>query len=299
LTPDPEHGLSVILPAYNEEAGIPEVVDRLHAALAKSGLPYEIIVVDDGSEDRTARVLAGRPVRLLQHGLNRGYGASLKTGIRVSRYRHVAIVDADGTYEEEALLSLAEHMQDFDMVVGARTNGLENIPPARRPAKWLLGKLANFLAETRIPDINSGFRIFDKEIAREFFQILPSNFSFTTTITMAMLTNGYSVKFVPTNYRKRKGDSKIRPVRDTLNFFTLLIRTAVYFAPLKVFMPLSFIFIALGLLKMILLDVLIIQNVTDTTILFIVAGIQIGMLGLLADLIDKRSIQRSKREKDP
>jgi len=294
LNPDPGPGLSVVIPAYNEEEAVSGVVDRVQAALAKSGLPHEIIVVDDGSEDRTAQVLEGKAVRLLQHGVNRGYGAALKTGIRAARYRHVAILDADGTYEEEAILRLMEHMTDFDMVVGARTDGLDNIPPARRPAKWALGRLADFLAETRIPDLNSGFRIFDKEIAEEFFQILPSKFSFTTTITMAMLTNGYSVKFVPTNYRKRKGDSKIRPVRDTVNFFSLLVRTAVYFAPLKVFMPLSFFFIGLGLLKMIVLDVLIIQNVTDTTILFIVAGIQIGMLGLLADLIDKRSIPRGK-----
>lgn len=293
-----EKGISVIIPAYNEEHGISEVVDRIHSALKKSGVPFEILAVDDGSTDRTESILREKPLQLVQHGTNRGYGAALKTGIRASRFRHVAIVDADGTYKEEDILRLMRHMETFDMVVGARTGESVDIPAIRRPPKWILNKLANFLTETRIPDLNSGFRIFDKEVANKFFNILPANFSFTTTLTMAMLTNGYTVKFVSTDYKKRKGTSKIRPFQDTVNFFSLIVRTALYFAPLKVFMPLSFLFIGLGLVKMILLDILLIQNVTDSTILFFLAGIQIGMLGLLADLIDKR-IPPQDKGKDP
>ena len=293
-----EQGISVIIPAYNEEHGIGEVVDRIHNAVQRSDWPFEIIAVDDGSEDGTASILREKPLRLLQHGTNRGYGAALKTGIRASRYRHVAIVDADGTYEEKDILRLMQHMESFDMVVGARTGESVDIPAIRRPPKWALNKLANFLTETSIPDLNSGFRIFDKEVAKKFFRILPLNFSFTTTLTMAMLTNGYTVKYVPTDYKKRKGDSKIRPFHDTVNFFSLIVRTALYFAPLKVFMPLSLFIIGLGLVKMILIDILLIQNITDSTILFFLGGIQIGMLGLLADLIDKRSPPRGMEE-DP
>ncbi len=289
MNPESHSGISVIVPAYNEEDGIGEVVDRIHGALTRSGRPFEILAVDDGSEDRTSAILQEKPVQVLAHGTNRGYGAALKTGIRASRYRHVAILDADGTYKEEDILHLMEHMESFDMVVGARTGEDVNIPLIRRPPKWILNKLANFLTETNIPDLNSGFRIFDKEVAERFFRILPQNFSFTTTLTMAMLTNGYSVKFVPTDYKKRKGDSKIRPFQDTVNFFSLIVRTALYFAPLKVFMPLSFVILFLGLAKMIFIDILVIQNLTDGSILLLLAGIQVGMLGLLADLIDKRS----------
>ncbi len=282
-------GLTVVIPAYNEEKGIQGVVDRISSVLEASGLPSEIIVVDDGSKDRTVDSLQDRPVKVLQHDHNRGYGASLKTGIQASRYRHVAIVDADGTYEERDLPKLIGHMDAHDMVVGARTGKNAKIPLIRRPAKWILNRLADFLTETHIPDLNSGFRIFDKTVAKKFFNILPSSFSFTSTLTMALLTNGYSIKYVPTGYKRRKGKSKIRPIHDTMNFFSLVVRTALYFAPLKIFMPLSVSMIGLSLLKMILIDIMLIQNMTDSTLFLFLAGIQIGMLGLLADLIDKRS----------
>lgn len=282
-------GLSIVIPAYNEEEGVGEVIDQILAAMVQVDLPHEIIVVDDGSQDRTAEIVAGKPVRLLRHGTNRGYGAALKTGIAASAYRHVAIVDGDGTYEPADLVKLVQSMADSDMVVGARTGKGARIPLLRRPAKWFLTRLANYLTETKIPDLNSGFRIFDKEVAERFFPILPSNFSFTTTLTMAMLTSGYSVAFLPTRYGKRKGKSKIRPVRDTINFLSLVLRTALYFAPLKIFLRLSVFLMALSLFKMIVIDILLIQNMTDSTLLLLLAGIQVGMLGLLADLIDKRS----------
>jgi glycosyltransferase involved in cell wall biosynthesis len=289
LNQESTQGLTVVIPAYNEEKGIQGVVDRVMAAMGGANLPFEIIVVDDGSKDRTVESLREKPVQVLQHETNRGYGAALKTGIRASQYRHVAIVDADGTYEERDLPKLIRHMETHDMVVGARTGKGAKIPLIRRPAKWILNRLANFLTETRIPDLNSGFRIFDKRVAKKFFNILPSSFSFTSTLTMAMLTNGYSIKYIQSGYKTRKGRSKIRPIHDTVNFFSLIFRTTLYFAPLKIFMPLSVGMIGLSLLKMIL-----IQNMTDSTLFLFLAGIQVGMLGLLADLIDKRSTPTGK-----
>lgn len=293
---EPPKGLSVVIPAYNEESGIAGVVDRILSVLEALHLPFEIIVVDDGSRDRTAEALRGKPVQVLQHETNRGYGAALKTGIQASRHGHVAILDADGTYEERDLPKLIEHMEDHDMVVAARTGKDAKIPISRRPAKWILNRLADFLTETHIPDLNSGFRIFDKAVARKFFSILPSTFSFTSTLTMALLTNGYSIKYIPSGYKRRKGKSKIRPLHDTANFFSLIVRTALYFAPLKVFIPLSASLIGLSLLKMIVVDILLIQNITDSTLLLLLAGVQIGMLGLLADLIEKRTPPSSKDE---
>ncbi len=282
-------GLTVVIPAYNEEKGIQGVVDRILAAMEGTNLPFEIIVVDDGSQDRTVESLWEKPVQVLQHETNRGYGAALKTGIRASLYSHVAIVDADGTYEEKDLPKLMGHTETYDMVVGARTGKGAKIPLVRRPAKWILNRLANYLTETRIPDLNSGFRIFDKSVAKKFFNILPSSFSFTSTLTMALLTNGYSIKYIESGYKTRKGRSKIRPIHDTVNFFSLIVRTALYFAPMKIFMPLSLGMIGLSLLKMVVIDILLIQNMTDSTLFLFLAGIQVGMLGLLADLIDKRS----------
>jgi glycosyltransferase involved in cell wall biosynthesis len=282
-------GLTVVIPAYNEEKGIQGVVDRVLSVLETSNTPFEIIVVDDGSKDRTVASLRDKSVKVLRHELNRGYGAALKTGIQGARYGHVAILDADGTYEERDLPKLMEHMDTYDMVVGARTGKGAKIPLIRRPAKWILNLLANFLTETRIPDLNSGFRIFDKRVAKKFFNILPDSFSFTSTLTMALLTNGYSIKYIPSGYKRRKGRSKIRPIHDTVNFFALIVRTALYFAPLKIFIPLSLSMIGLSLLKMIVIDIMLIQNMTDSTLFLFLAGIQVGMLGMLADLIDKRS----------
>jgi glycosyltransferase involved in cell wall biosynthesis len=294
LNQESTQGLTVVIPAYNEEKGIQGVVDRVMAAMGGANLPFEIIVVDDGSKDRTVESLREKPVQVLQHETNRGYGAAIKTGIRASQYRHVAIVDADGTYEERDLPKLIRHMETHDMVVGARTGKGAKIPLIRRPAKWILNRLANFLTETRIPDLNSGFRIFDKRVAKKFFNILPSSFSFTSTLTMAMLTNGYSIKYIQSGYKTRKGRSKIRPIHDTVNFFSLIFRTTLYFAPLKIFMPLSVGMIGLSLLKMIVIDIILIQNMTDSTLFLFLAGIQVGMLGLLADLIDKRSTPTGK-----
>ncbi len=298
MNPESTRGLTIVIPAFNEEEGIGGVVDRLHEIMQKSNCSYEIIVVDDGSEDNTQEALQGKSLKLLQHETNRGYGAALKTGIISSRYQHIAIMDADGTYEEEALLRMIEHMDDYDMVVGSRTGADVNIPWLRRPPKWILNKFANFMTETKIPDLNSGLRIFDKAVARKFFSILPQNFSFTTTITVAMLTNGYLVKYIPINYKKRKGKSKIRPLQDTINFFALIVRTTLYFAPLKVFIPLSLFIIGSSLVKLVVIDIYLIQNLTESTMLIFATGIQVGMLGLLADLIDKRSAPTGKGE-DP
>ncbi len=294
MTHEPAKGLTVVIPAYNEEKGIRGVVDRILAALKETSVPHEIIVVDDGSRDHTVEALREMPVTVLRHEINRGYGAAIKTGVRASRYGHVCIVDADGTYEEKDLPKLIEHMEQYDMVVAARTGKGAKIPMIRRPAKWILNLLANFLSETHIPDLNSGFRIFDKTAAKNFFNILPSSFSFTSTLTMALLTNGYSIKYIESHYKTRKGKSKIRPIQDTVNFFALVVRTALYFAPLKIFIPLSLSMIGLSFLKMILIDILLIQNMTDSTLFLLLAGIQVGMLGLLADLIDKRSTPTAK-----
>ena len=152
-------GITIVVPAYNEEQGIRAVLDQTYSVLEGSGLNYEIIVVDDGSRDDTAAVAeAHEGVRVLRHPSNRGYGAALKTGIRHARYDLIAITDGDGTYPNERIPDLVARLVqgDHDMVVGARTGQQVSIPLMRRPAKWAIGKLGNLVAGERIPDINSG-----------------------------------------------------------------------------------------------------------------------------------------------
>jgi len=282
-------GFSLVVPAYNEEGGIAASLERVLDVLATAGSDYEIIVVDDGSTDGTAAAVAAfdRGVRLLRHGSNRGYGAALKTGIRNARFATIVITDADGTYPNERIPELARHKADggFHMVVGARTGRHVKVPLIRKPAKWVIGRLANFVVGEKIPDINSGLRLFDRDVALKFFPMLPDGFSFTTTITMSTLSNGYLVDFVPIDYHARIGRSKIRPIRDTLNFLQLIARMALYFAPLKLFLPASLALFGAGVAWGTATRLLTGELADVSTLVIVTAALHIGAIGLLAELM--------------
>ncbi|MCD6405453.1 MAG: glycosyltransferase family 2 protein [Planctomycetes bacterium] len=285
---------TLVVPVYNERDAIEQAVGSLKEIREDAEYEMEIIFVDDGSDDGTKAVLEGiqgEGIRVLSHQENRGYGAALKTGIRAAKGDVVAITDADGTYPAERLPEFLREMREngYDMVVGARTGPGAVIPTVRRPAKWCLNKLANLLAGRKIPDINSGLRIMTKSALKPFMSILPDGFSFTTTITLAMLTSGYAVKFVPIDYKARIGRSKIRPIYDTLNFVQLICRTTLYFNPLRVFVPLS--------LLLVLTSVLVLvgswqwaDKIMDVSFgVILMSGVIVLTIGLLADLIDKRT----------
>jgi len=244
---------------------------------------------DLSHKDRLAKI-SGDGTAVLTHEANRGYGASLKTGIRSARYDNVFIVDSDGTYPLKRLREMMGMLLDnrCDMVVGARVGKGAKIPAIRRPAKWLIQSLARYLTGEKIPDLNSGFRGVKKDILQRFFNILPDGFSFTTTITLAMLTNGYKVEYIPIDYNKRVGRSKISPIRDTINFVQLICRTVLYFNPLKIFLPLS-LFLFMSGVAVLVLSYLFTERVMDvTTVVIIMAAFQVLAIGLIADLIDKR-----------
>jgi glycosyltransferase involved in cell wall biosynthesis len=280
--------VSIIIPAYNEQDGIGQVLDSIKELMKTRGIEGEIIVVDDGSTDRTAEVVEACGVRLVQHDTNLGYGATLKTGIRQARYDLMLISDADGTYPVEAIPILLAAMDKCDMAVGARTGEHVKIPLFRRPAKWFLQKLANYLAQKEIPDLNSGLRVFRREIAERFYHLFPEGFSFTITITMASLTSNYRVKFLPINYYRRKGKSTIRPARDFMGFLSLIVRMTVYFNPLRVFLPASLILFLIGFVKAIV-DFINHNTFGVGAAIAILTAVQILGLGLLADLTIRRT----------
>lgn len=281
--------VSIIIPAFNEAGGIAEVVERVRAVGAGLPGPWELLVVDDGSGDDTAARAEAAGARVIRHTQNRGYGASLKTGIRRAAHDQVVILDADCTYPPEALPELLGHAADQDMVVGARTKGDVQIPLIRRPAKTFLRLLASYLSGYPIPDLNSGFRFMRREAVNRYLGILPNGFSFTTTITLAMLVSGLAVTYVPIEYHKRTGRSHIRPIRDTLGFFALILRTVMYFNPLKIFLPLALLFLAAGAAVFGLTWAYLDRPLDTTSLLLIVTGVQLGAVGLLADLIARRS----------
>ena len=281
---------SMIIPTYNEEESIIKTVNHLIGMNWKE-FP-EIIVVDDGSEEKVSNLkgLDLEKVQICRHERNQGYGAALKTGISNARNECIVITDADGTYPNERIPELIKIFQEgnFDMVVGARVGKNVKIPLIRKPAKWFITKLASYLTGTKIPDLNSGLRVMKKEVVEKYIRILPDGFSFTSTITLAMLTNGYSAKYVPIDYFQREGKSKIKPIQDTLNFIQLIIRTVLYFNPLKVFVPLS-LFLALFSFLVLIGSWVLTGKAMDVTFgVILMAAVMVLAIGMLADLIDKR-----------
>ena len=291
--------LSVIVPVYNEELGIADVLDELVAVVeaAPEIDALEVLAVDDGSTDGTAAAVRAAAeqspaIRLLARDRNRGYGAAIKHGIRHAAHGLIAIIDGDGTYPPEKIPELLREMGDAEMVVGARAPG-PAMPLVRRPAKWVLRTLASYLAEAKIPDLNSGLRIFRKETALRYFRLLPPRFSFTTTLTLALLCDDLDVATVPINCRPRIGVSKIRPIRDTLSFLLLIATTVTYFRPLKVLGPLALVIFLAGMVKgawnLLVFDPAVGgPNLKTSDLLLLVAGVQIFALALLADLVSKR-----------
>ena len=278
--------ISVVIPAYNEEKAIGAVLEELIEVL--KGQTYEIIVVDDGSTDNTTKIVQKKEsVKLIQHPYNKGYGSALKAGIKSATHDLILIIDGDGTYPVKAIPELLKEVDQYDMVIGARTGENVKIQLYRKPAKWFLSKMANYLSGTKIPDLNSGMRIFKKEDVIKFFNLLPSGFSFTTTLTLAYLSNDYNVKYVPIDYYERRGESKIKPFRDGFNFIMLIVRTITYFNPLKVFLPISIVLFVFSS-AILLYDGIVHRDVADLSIILILAAFQIGFLGLLADLIVRK-----------
>jgi glycosyltransferase involved in cell wall biosynthesis len=283
--------VSIVIPAYNEERAIKPVLEALLEVMDQSGLLYEVIVVDDGSRDETA-VMAQSVSRItvLTHRHNKGYGAALKTGIRHAHHDLICITDADGTYPNERIPDLIQHLEagELDMVVGARIGENVSIPLIRRPAKWALRQLATLVSGEKIPDLNSGLRLFRRDVALRFLNILPDKFSFTTTITLALMSNQYLVDFVPINYFARVGQSKIRPIHDTINFTQLVLRITLYFAPLKIFLPLSLLLFLLGIIWAIYSLAVLGQLADVSTIVIIMTAFQVAVIGMLAELINRR-----------
>ncbi|MFT5394174.1 MAG: glycosyltransferase involved in cell wall biosynthesis, partial [Gammaproteobacteria bacterium] len=259
-----EDGISIVIPAYNEEGGISSSIQNIRKATAAVDYHVEILVVDDGSQDRTAELAKAEGITVITLPENQGYGAALKAGIRKSRHETIVIIDADGTYPAEHIPQLVELLGSYDMVVGSRTGPNVAAPLMRKLAKWVLRVLAGYLAGRHIPDLNSGLRVMKKSLIRRFSHLLPSGFSFTTTITLAALCSGSLVKFSPIDYHARIGKSKIRPTH-AFDFTLLIIRTIVYFNPLKIFLPLGALFFLGGMGKFIY-D-LYIGNLSETALL--------------------------------
>lgn len=284
----PAVDLAVVLPAYNEIGGIDRTITRIRAVLA--ALPYssELVVVDDGSVDGTGERAVATGVRVVTHPVNRGYGAALKTGILNTNARAIAIIDADCTYPPEALPTLTARLASADMVVGSRALSSSGVAWLRRPGKWILNSFASYLVGRHIPDLNSGLRVMRRDAVLRYMHLLPNGFSFTSTITMAMLANGHNVIYEPIVYTKRVGRSKIR-ASHFFSFMLLVVRAIVLFNPLKVFLPLGTALFLLAVVK--LVQDIVLWNLSETAVMAFLAAIIVWAVGLLADMMSRLQMQ--------
>ena len=280
--------VSIVIPAYNEEGGIESSIHDVRKAMDDSDYDYELLIVNDGSTDKTAELAEKAGARVINLPENQGYGAALKAGIKRSKYETIVITDADGTYPAEIIPRLISELGDYDMLVGARTGENVAAPLVRKPAKWFLRKLASYLAGRHIPDLNSGLRVIRKDLVKRFVHLLPSGFSFTTTITLASLCSGSLVKYESIDYHARIGKSKIKPSH-AFDFLLLIIRTIVYFNPLKVFLPLGGLFFLGGFSKFIY-DVYV-GNFSESALLGFIGAAVLWAVGLLSDQISKMALR--------
>ena len=278
--------ISIIIPCYNETPSVlEETIRQVHQSLTKANLPsYEILVINDGST-KYEYSTREKNTRLIHHEIKKGYGASLKTGLRESKYKWIGITDADGTYPNEDFDKLIQASHNVDMVIGARDRN--GIPKLRRFPKWVLRTFASYLSNENIIDLNSGMRIFKKSMALEFYKLYPNGFSFTSTITMAAFTNGYEVKYFPINYRERSGSSHIHPIKDTVRFFSLVTRLSLYFNPLRFFLPLTLVFLVAAVLRG-LRDYALQQSFGGLTLILFFMAFQTLFFGLLAEIMSKK-----------
>jgi polyisoprenyl-phosphate glycosyltransferase len=290
-TPNDAPDVTVVLPCYNERDHVELEIKRIRAALEDAGLTYELLCVDDGSTDGTREVLQDiDDIHTILLPRNQGSGTARRIGTQQARGRVVVWTDADMTYPNERIPELVAELDDtYDQVVGARRTEAGTYRLARVPAKWAIRKLASYLTSTDIPDLNSGLRAFKRTVAEPYLRLLPSGFSCVTTITLAFLSNGHQVKYVPVDYFKRAGRSKFHPFKDAYNYLIQVLRMVMYFNPLRVLMPVALTLLAATFAKAGLDLVVHDLRVTGSTVLVGLAAFNIMAIALLADLVVRRT----------
>jgi glycosyltransferase involved in cell wall biosynthesis len=284
-TPD-QCDVSVVLPIYNEKGHLRTEIERIREALEASKYTFELIVVDDGSNDGSEAELANIPgITLITHRRNLGSGAARRTGTTAARGRVVVWTDVDMTYPNNLIPELVDSMDGVDHVVGWRQTEEGTHKLLRTPAKWIIRKLASYLSETDIKDLNSGLRAFRRDVAMQYVHELPKGFSCVTTLTMSFLGNGYSIGFFPIEYFPRAGRSKFHWLKDTRRYILQVIRMTLSYNPLKVFLPIGLLLLGAGFVKLGFDWAGRDFRLAANTLLVFFAALQVITVGLLADLV--------------
>lgn len=276
----PEEPITVVIPAFNEEMTIGDVIRgvKQHVPSAR------VLVINDGSTDRTAAAAEEAGADVISHPVNKGNGASIKTALRAIQDGIVAVIDGDGQHNPEELPSILEPLDRFDLVVGVRSFSNNEGSPLRNIGNMILRGLASFLAERKIADLTSGFRAFRHRVARKFLHMYPNGYSFPSTSTLCFISAGYNVDFVPIKVRPRPPDtkSKLRPFRDGFQFLQFILRIITMANPNKIFFPVGLVMVIIGILLTIR-NLMLFGQFSGGVVLFLAGGINIIFFGLILD----------------
>ena len=286
------HDVTVVLPVFNEAGVIGDVVRSIRERYPD----FEVLVVDDGSRDDSAREAEAAGARVVRHVDNRGNGAAIKTGIRRARGRRLVLMDGDGQHDPDEIPRLLEPLAEYDMVVGARDfkkTGARH----RSFANRIYSGLASYLADRRVEDLTSGFRAIHTDLALRFAYLLPNTFSYPSTITLALFKAGYGVKYVPIDVRTRVGQSKIRVLRDGFRFFSIIFKVVSLFNPMKIFFPMGMALLAPGMTYTIL-RVATGHQLSNPMVLINSVAALVFALGLISEQIALLRLERIDRDDD-
>jgi glycosyltransferase involved in cell wall biosynthesis len=278
--------VTVLLPAYNEEQSIGSTIreiKQLHP-------DFEILVIDDGSSDKTRQAAINAGANVMRHPHNIGNGAAIKTGLRYASGEWVLMMDADGQHRPEDIIRLLQHKGDYDMVVGARSRGSKT-SWHRDLANFIYNWLASYVTKFKVEDLTSGFRLVRNDRVSKYIYLLPNTFSYPSTITMAYLRSGLSIKYVPIQTLARQGKSKIKLFQDGIRFFLIITKIATLFSPFRIFLPVSFIFFMTGL-GYYLFTYITQHRFTNMSMLLLSSSVIVFMMGLVSEQISQMRYDR-------
>ena len=284
--------ISIILPSYNESKVIADVISDIKFELNKIDSDYEIIIVNDNSKDDTEKIALQSGVKVISHPYNIGNGAAIKTGIRNCNGDLVVLMDSDGQHKAHDISKMLKFSNQYDMIVGARIDNKSG-SIHRNFANIIFNIFASYITHFKVRDLTSGFRIIKKNIVTKFLYLLPNTFSYPSTLTLALIRSGYSVKYVPVTVEKRIGKSKIKIFSDGIRFLVIILKIGTLFSPLRVFIPISASFFAIGVWHLFYKVFYLDGKYTDFTIFIFIVSIIIFLLGLISEQISQIKYSKS------
>ncbi|MFQ5681787.1 MAG: glycosyltransferase family 2 protein [Candidatus Binatia bacterium] len=272
--------VSVIIPTLNEAQSLGSLLNGLKALELND---YEIIVVDDGSTDESAEIARRHGAKVIRHPYNIGNGAAIKSGIRAARGKLLVLMDGDGQHRPEDIPKLLNASEQYHMVVGARAKG-SRLRFHRYVANLVYNSFASYVAKFRVEDLTSGFRVLSRKDGLRFIDLLPNTFSYPSTLTLAFLRSGLTVKYVPIQTLYRSGQSKISLITDGIRFLLIITKIATLFSPLRVFLPVSASFLISGI-GYYLYTYVTENRFTNMAVFLLTTAVVIFMLGLVSEQI--------------